>query len=57
MIELKPCPFCGSADLNMYWDLGVETYITQCRGCWAEIKQYEGVKDKAINAWNRRAGE
>lgn len=47
--ELKPCPFCGSDDLQ---NNGLECRI-RCVSCQAEIALWDG--DDAIAAWNRRA--
>ncbi len=58
MTELKPCPFCGSTDI----DYGICTgtmrgfgYV-QCENCGAEIREVKKCKtaDTAIAAWNRR---
>lgn len=59
MYELKPCPFCnGSACVistgNYY---PKEYYRIVCqKSCTMQAKLYE-TKEKAIEAWNRRAGE
>ena len=51
--KLKPCPFCGSEDVELkrYGKLfGVE-----CNHCYQPSWTYYVYKDKAIEAWNRRA--
>lgn len=58
-MELKPCPFCGSTEI----DYGICTgtlrgfgYV-QCEDCGAEISKPTKCQnaDTAIEAWNRRA--
>lgn len=57
MAELKPCPFCGSRNI----DFGVMTgtmsgwAYCQCEECLAEIHVLSPLIDEAIKAWNRRA--
>ena len=53
--QLKPCPFCGSTDLNFFCDVESGTYMVRCRNCSTLFKQYHAVKDEAKEAWNRRA--
>ena len=61
MDKLKPCPFCGSTEI----DFGIGTgtlrgfgYV-QCENCGAEIREVTKCKnaDTAIEAWNRRADD
>lgn len=71
MEQLKPCPFCGNdaADLVSLFDEDEyelflddvkphQMYKIICRetngGCGTSIG-YQGSKEKAIEAWNRRA--
>ena len=49
MIELKPCPFCGSKDLHIY----SENEGVKCNSCTAKIVDCED----AIARWNRRVEE
>lgn len=60
MIDLKPCPFCGGdAELKTWWaGLGVRRYIhrVQCSKCRCNSGDWK-IKPKAVEAWNRRAGE
>ena len=48
--KLRECPFCGFSIVLVYNDNRVV-----CGNCSAEIKR--STKEKAIEAWNRRAGE
>ena len=50
-VELKPCPFCGSNEIEME-----DNAYMRCISCGAS----SGWKDdpvSAINAWNSRANE
>lgn len=60
MAELKPCPFCGGEAKEVYrydpfdgyqGDCGC--FIASCSKCSTQIA--ERTKEKAIEAWNRRA--
>lgn len=54
MAELKPCPFCGGIP-EICGGGGEEGYFwVYCFSCGAEMKGDE-IKEKAIEAWNRRA--
>ena len=33
--ELKPCPFCGSDDLEV-WNTHTPSYVVECHGCEAQ---------------------
>ena len=63
MVELKPCPFCGSEKIamrnvgKMFGKSAYErTYLyMECRDCQAQTGVY-GTKPKTIEAWNRRVG-
>lgn len=60
MIELKPCPFCGSHGDNIYldefWERYDKPYFVTCLGCGTN-GPYADKKEKAIELWNRRAEE
>ena len=72
MAELKPCPFCGGeADTYDYvavrdiYDAGTLGYVDTevytkygcgCHVCGAMVAEQMS-KEKAIEAWNRRATE
>ena len=47
--ELKPCPFCGG-EAEIFESAICQIRCSNCnaRSCW-------NTKDKAIEAWNRRA--
>ncbi len=48
MSELKPCPFCGSSDIeSIEWIDGDGNYGPKCLGCCATAL--------SANAWNTRA--
>lgn len=49
---LKPCPFCGSDDLDIMGD-SVSGYI-RCISCDSESGLHDNTDD-AIAAWNQRA--
>lgn len=57
MNVLKPCPFCGSKDVEVVELMPAipsHSFMTVCSKCPASI----GAKteDEAINLWNKRAG-
>lgn len=57
-MELKPCPFCGSRDVEMF-DAGGDPYsfsmlYVHCNNCNADSKMCDSIDD-AVAAWNRRA--
>ena len=56
---LKPCPFCGGeADVIEHRFYGLDSsYGLRCEKCKAETYQFYESEEKAIEAWNRRAGE
>lgn len=63
MAELKPCPFCGEkAELASGRFDGKETSYVRCKRC-GSIGEFFIVNpnyasaERAIEAWNRRAGE
>jgi len=67
MSELKPCPFCGMPNTELYWvaieQHGHETVGIFCNNCkqtvTLEENEWKGdtadTTRKAIIAWNRRA--
>jgi Lar family restriction alleviation protein len=54
--ELKPCPFCGSKNIELsaeeYYDKDV-FYIVSCNNCGAKIEG-SGRNKEAAEAWNTR---
>lgn len=56
MDDLKPCPFCGSNDLTICYNV-LRTYTcVNCYKCGAEGGGCE-TKEEAIEAWNERVGD
>lgn len=64
MNELKPCPFCGNVNINVYSAREIDdlphiglSYACLCNchigGCGA-TGGYRITEDEAIEAWNRR---
>jgi hypothetical protein len=52
--ELKPCPFCESANLRVAHVYNDEDWCVQCCDCWS-AGGHGHTKAEAIAAWNRRA--
>ena len=58
--ELKPCPFCGGKDIEMWENkqLTYTEYRVCCMSCHiAQAGQYYYRRTDAVDAWNRRVGE
>ena len=55
MMELLPCPFCGSTNLRYdgYWCYKFDGYYVRCLECDASATP-KGTKNAARNAWNKR---
>lgn len=57
MPELLPCPFCGSADLEIS-DLDEETCVVDCKKCLSNGGYYPGDDStqpyEAAELWNKR---
>lgn len=57
-IKLKPCPFCGSEDIqegSRTSDLCTDIYI-RCRTCGGKMQICEEYgEEELVNRWNRRA--
>ena len=51
-MELLPCPFCGSADVEMV--TRYELFVVECQDCGA-VGQDRANEHYAAAAWNRRA--
>lgn len=60
MLELKPCPFCGSKDVDVGYRLPMFgenlLYYAICNDCQA-TSVHTRFEKNAIEAWNRRASE
>lgn len=60
MMELKPCPFCGSRDVHVRIvkdddDMEISSQI-ECYGCLSIFYYAEACcHEEQIEAWNRRA--
>lgn len=56
--DLKPCPFCS--DSGYFYDVeltsGSYEDAIKCGDCGAMTASFD-TREKAIEAWNRRAGE
>ena len=52
MIELKPCPFCGSSNIEIV-EWIPSTYSVQCLNCEARTSR-EYSKTLSIERWNTR---
>ena len=50
--QLKPCPFCGSADLSVI-SFDYKCYAVECNNCGA-IGRFKETNDDAKSAWNSR---
>ena len=62
--ELKPCPFCGSENLNLYYydvDDRCNPFdpCVRCDNCGTVLKfrRGEGDLDDILRVWNRRVKE
>ena len=55
MSDLKPCPFCESANVHAYTykDAVYRQYAVKCKKCGARIMAQS--TELAIEKWNRRA--
>ena len=52
MAELKPCPFCvGEAKVQSF----PHNHTVYCTVCNARVQVFLPTREKAIEAWNRRA--
>jgi len=57
ILELKPCPFCGSTDLKISAqeaDLYGDVLFVHCKDCDACGPAHEDAED-AKAAWNKRS--
>ena len=65
MVELKPCPFCGTAPKPGWWQMEFEVSCLQCQFgisrhavdfAGDRLPEYgaDGAQDAATAAWNAR---
>lgn len=55
--KLKPCPFCGSENVHLSnWSDQAYVYCADCL-VKTEVYLHGNCAEKAIEVWNRRAGE
>lgn len=52
---LKPCPFCGSFNVDVSQEVPGASYEATCEDCGAVI--YRNTMKEAVDAWNRRDDE
>ena len=50
-IKLKPCPHCGSTDLQIDWNSVYECHFVRCYNCRMQGPEIYGM-DKAAGCWN-----
>lgn len=54
--DLKPCPFCGCADVNVVDDDEGNFSFIECSGCLGVFYQREACSiEDNVEAWNKRA--
>ena len=60
MIELKPCPFCGSEDVDggEFLPFGIPSVVPMvaCDNCGCR-GPFAATEEEAIEKWNDRKGE
>jgi len=56
MDKLKPCPFCGSFEIEATKIDDTGEWYLECGDCGIEQPLYKNFAD-AVNAWNRRASD
>lgn len=60
MIELKPCPFCGSDEIDFQWGTTdregtpLNAYCFNCGVSGPWIYTTSDTEFKAVEAWNKR---
>ena len=59
MTELKPCPFCGSAEVHIINEGTQSEYSIVCDNCHVWVDHlFDAMSEReAIELWNRRAKE
>ncbi len=54
MMKLKPCPFCGSDEVEITSEIiYTERFLIQCQNCCSQGPE-ERKKEIAIEKWNER---
>lgn len=54
-VALKPCAFCGGADLGVHQMPGQEMFWVSCHCCGLEAPSETGVtREQAVTYWNTR---
>lgn len=59
MIELKPCPFCGSDNvflIDIAYGGGI-THLVKCANCETYGPRWNKSDEEGIKAWNKRPQE
>lgn len=56
-MKLKPCPFCGNAELNISMSSIGKAYWISCRACRAEGPVGINDKEHGVELWNNRTKE
>jgi Lar family restriction alleviation protein len=54
--KMKPCPFCGSKELRLWYNRTFGGYSVYCWMCGSQGRE-DLDKEVAIAAWNRRNGD
>lgn len=52
-VDLKPCPFCGSKNIDLEYVEEFDSYYATCTGCGVATRYTD--REQAIRFWNRRA--
>ena len=54
MIELKPCPFCGCHELDVYEESDLQPTAIYCQECPAGV-EHTGIDIEILaDSWNKR---
>lgn len=51
--QIKPCPFCGGNEIDVYHVTAFDYYKSVCRKCKIEIKAK--TEQEVMKLWNSRA--
>jgi Lar family restriction alleviation protein len=56
-MKIKPCPFCGSEDIECKdHSRKCDVWFIQCQDCYATFPHFDS-EEEAIEAWNTRVGD